>query len=256
MEKIRVLFTGDSITDVYRTDVARVVEGWLPPTATAQERQAATDSLLGMGYPLLAAAQLSAEEPGRYEFLNRGISGNRVVDLDARVKRDCINLKPQVLSIMIGVNDVWHELMEQNGVDAEKFRRVYQAMLEEIAAALPGLRLILLEPYVLPGPSTQPQWDDFRREVDLRRAAVRDLAAHMERRTGRPVACIDTQSLLDDAAAREPPLPCTRRTGCTPPRQATGSWPRSGYAASGKGRPAKPQTPALPRRTGVPVQSN
>ena len=138
MEKIRVLFTGDSITDVYRTDVARVVEGWLPPTATAQERQAATDSLLGMGYPLLAAAQLSAEEPGRYEFLNRGISGNRVVDLDARVKRDCINLKPQVLSIMIGVNDVWHELMEQNGVDAEKFRRVYQAMLEENAAALPG----------------------------------------------------------------------------------------------------------------------
>lgn len=205
MEKIRVLFTGDSITDVYRTDVARVVEGWLPPTATAQERQAATDSLLGMGYPLLAAAQLSAEEPGRYEFLNRGISGNRVVDLDARVKRDCINLKPQVLSILIGVNDVWHELMEQNGVDAEKFRRVYQAMLEEIAAALPGLRLILLEPYVLPGPSTQPQWDDFRREVDLRRAAVRDLAAHMERRTGRPVACIDTQSLLDAAAAQSSP---------------------------------------------------
>ena len=75
MEKIRVLFTGDSITDVYRTDAARAVEGWL---ATAQERQAVIDSLLGMGYPLLAAAQLSAEEPGRYEFLNRGISGGTV----------------------------------------------------------------------------------------------------------------------------------------------------------------------------------
>ena len=63
MEKICVLFTGDSITDVYRTDAARVVEGWLPPTATAQERQAATDSLLGMGYPLLAAAVYDRSAP-------------------------------------------------------------------------------------------------------------------------------------------------------------------------------------------------
>ena len=253
MEKIRVLFTGDSITDVYRTDAARAVEGWL---ATAQERQAVIDSLLGMGYPLLAAAQLSAEEPGRYEFLNRGISGNRVVDLDARVKRDCINLKPQVLSIMIGVNDVWHELMEQNGVDAEKFRRVYQAMLEEIAAALPGLRLILLEPYVLPGPSTQAQWDDFRREVDLRRAAVRDLAAHMERRTGRPVTCIDTQSLLDAAAAPELPCRVHGGRGAPHPGRPLAPGPGVGPPLPGRGDRLNPQAPALSHRTGVPVQSN
>ena len=94
MKKTRILFTGDSITDVYRTDVVRAMEGWLDPALTVQERQASTNSVLGMGYPLLAAAQLSAEEPGRYEFLNRGISGNRVVDLDARIKVDCINLRP------------------------------------------------------------------------------------------------------------------------------------------------------------------
>ena len=84
MKKTRILFTGDSITDVYRTDVARAMEGWLDPALTAQERQASTNSVLGMGYPLLAAAQLSAEEPGRYEFLNRGISGNRVVKAFAK----------------------------------------------------------------------------------------------------------------------------------------------------------------------------
>lgn len=205
MEKIRILFTGDSITDVYRTDAARAVEGWLPPAATPQQREEATNGLLGMGYPLLAAAQLGAEEPGRYEFLNRGISGNRVVDLDARVKRDCINLKPQVVSILIGVNDVWHELGDHNGVDAGKFHRVYQGMLEEIAAALPGVRLLLLEPYVLPGPATQEHWETFRREVDLRRASVRRLAAHMEQLTGRPVTCVDTQALLDAAAAQSSP---------------------------------------------------
>ena len=137
MKKTRILFTGDSITDVYRTDVARAMEGWLDPALTAQERQASTNSVLGMGYPLLAAAQLSVEEPGRYEFLNRGISGNRVVDLDARIKVDCINLRPDVISIMIGVNDVWHELGDHNGVDAPKFRRVYQGMLQEITQALP-----------------------------------------------------------------------------------------------------------------------
>ena len=154
MEKLRILFTGDSITDVNRTDMVRMTEEWMSrdPNATPQQREEAVDRALGCGYPLLVASQLGAQEPGRYEFLNRGISGNRVVDLDARIKRDCINLRPDVISILIGVNDVWHELGEHNGVDAPKFRRVYEGMLQEITHALPGVKLILLEPYVLQGP--------------------------------------------------------------------------------------------------------
>lgn len=205
MKKTRILFTGDSITDVYRTDVVRAMEGWLDPALTAQERQASTNSVLGMGYPLLAAAQLSAEEPGRYEFLNRGISGNRVVDLDARIKADCINLRPDVISIMIGVNDVWHELGDHNGVDAPKFRRVYQGMLQEITQALPGVKLILLEPYVLQGPATQEHWDTFRREVDLRREIIRELAKDYWEKEDLYIPCIDTQKLFDQAAARSCP---------------------------------------------------
>ena len=178
MEKLRILFTGDSITDVNRTDMVRMTEEWMSrdPNATPQQREEAVDRALGCGYPLLVASQLGAQEPGRYEFLNRGISGNRVVDLDARIKRDCINLRPDVISILIGVNDVWHELGEHNGVDAPKFRRVYEGMLQEITHALPGVKLILLEPYVLQGPATLENWDTFRREVDLRREVVRDLA--------------------------------------------------------------------------------
>ena len=205
MKKTRILFTGDSITDVYRTDVVRAMEGWLDPALTAQERQSSTNSVLGMGYPLLAAAQLSAEEPGRYEFLNRGISGNRVVDLDARIKVDCINLRPDVISIMIGVNDVWHELGDHNGVDAPKFRRVYQGMLQEITQALPGVKLILLEPYVLQGPATQEHWDTFRREVDLRREITRELAKDYWEKEDLYIPCIDTQKLFDQAAARSYP---------------------------------------------------
>lgn len=207
MEKLRILFTGDSITDVNRTDMVRMTEEWMSraPNATPQQREEAVDWALGCGYPLLVASQLGAQEPGRYEFLNRGISGNRVVDLDARIKRDCINLRPDVISILIGVNDVWHELGEHNGVDAPKFRRVYEGMLQEITHALPGVKLILLEPYVLQGPATLENWDTFRREVDLRREVVRDLAKSYWEKQDLYIPCIDTQKLFDEAAARSCP---------------------------------------------------
>ena len=207
MEKLRILFTGDSITDVNRTDMVRMTEEWMSrdPNATPQQREEAVNRALGCGYPLLVASQLGAQEPGRYEFLNRGISGNRVVDLDARIKRDCINLRPDVISILIGVNDVWHELGEHNGVDAPKFRRVYEGMLQEITHALPGVKLILLEPYVLQGPATLENWDTFRQEVDLRREVVRDLAKSYWEKQDLYIPCIDTQKLFDEAAARSCP---------------------------------------------------
>lgn len=196
-KKVRILFTGDSITDVYRTDLVRGFEDLFQQGVfPAEQRDAFLDGMLGTGYPLLAASQLTCQQPGRYAVLNRGISGHRVVDLDARVKKDCINLEPDVLSIMIGINDVWHELGGKNGVDAAKFRRVYDAMLDEIKTALPDVRLILLEPYVLQGPATQASWEYFRRETDLRREAVRGLA----KKYG--AARIDTQQLFDAAAAR------------------------------------------------------
>ena len=71
---------------------------------------------------------------------------------------------------------MWHELGDHNGVDAPKFRRVYQGMLQEITQALPGVKLILLEPYVLQGPATQEHWDTFRREVGPAPEITRELA--------------------------------------------------------------------------------
>lgn len=113
--------------------------------------------------------------------------------------------KGTVISILIGVNDVWHELGEHNGVDAPKFRRVYEGMLQEITHALPGVKLILLEPYVLQGPATLENWDTFRQEVDLRREVVRDLAKSYWEKQDLYIPCIDTQKLFDEAAARSCP---------------------------------------------------
>ena len=124
-----VVFQGDSITDCDRDRVYH--------------------SHLGTGYPLLTAATLSEREPGKYQFHNRGISGNRVVDLYARIRKDMIQLKPDYMSILIGINGVWHEYADGNGVSAEKFELVYGLLIEELQRDVPGLRIMILEPFVL-----------------------------------------------------------------------------------------------------------
>ena len=157
----RILFQGDSITDAMRSRD--------------------NDLASGHGYPTLVKAKLGYEEPGKYTFLNRGISGNRIVDLYARIKADLINLKPDVLSILIGINDVWHEIAEHNGVDAEKFEMVYCLLIEELKAALPELKIMILEPFTLAADVTDPadkpeRYPLFRKETELRAQAAKRVA--------------------------------------------------------------------------------
>ena len=147
-----ILFQGDSITDCGRG------EG------------------LGIGYPLLVTAKLGFENPNEYNFINRGISGNRIVDVYARIKKDIINLKPDYMSILIGVNDVWHEFSEKNGVSAERYEKVYNMLIEDIFAELPDVKIFILEPFVLKGAGTEENWDRFRPEVELRAEAAKRVA--------------------------------------------------------------------------------
>ena len=114
--------------------------------------------------------------PVEYEFINRGVGGSRVTDLYARIKFDLINLKQDVLSILIGVNDVWHEVDRQDGVCAEKFFNVYCALIEEVKAALPNVRIMIMEPYVMKGTATEEKWDEFKPEVKLRAEKARAVA--------------------------------------------------------------------------------
>ena len=184
----RILFQGDSITDVGRN----------------RENPAAAGGS-GYGYPLLLKSQLEFDYPDGFECVNRGISGNRVVDLYARTQRDFINLKPDYISILIGVNDVWHGIGDNpNGVDVKKFEMVYDLLLTELREALPGMKLMILEPFVLPGPATVSdeehpgRWEIFSREVPLRAAAARRVAEK------HGAAFIPLQSVLDDACRRAP----------------------------------------------------
>ena len=154
---MKILFQGDSITDA--------------------DRSRNDSSLLGRGYPLLVEASLGLEAPGEHEFLNRGISGNRIVDVYARIKCDIINLKPDVMSILIGVNDVWHELGESpNGVSADKFFKIYSMLIEEVKEALPDIKIMILEPFVLEACSTTEHWEVFSTEVAKRASMARKIA--------------------------------------------------------------------------------
>lgn len=162
MSKI-ILFQGDSITDCGRS------------------REDFSE--IGKGYPMLVKAQLGFENPGEFEFQNRGISGNRIVDVYARIKSDIINLKPDYMSLLIGVNDVWHELGGRyNGVSAEKFEKIYDMLIEEILKELPNIKIMILEPFVLEAEATaateiEPErWEYFKKEVPLRAIAARRIA--------------------------------------------------------------------------------
>lgn len=175
-----ILFQGDSITDAQRI------------------RDSATISALGYGYANYVTGRLGAKYPGEYSFINRGISGNRVVDVYARIKCDIINLKPDYMSLLIGVNDVWHELNYQNGVDTKKFEKVYTTLLEEVFEALPDIKIFLLLPFVLEGTSTSQYLDAFRADVYSKAEAARRVAEKF----GLPY--IDLQQRFDEACKKAP----------------------------------------------------
>lgn len=141
---MKILFFGDSITDMGRN----------------REEDFAWDSY-GAGYVKFVAEELLKEDSTKYEIYNRGNSGNRVVDLYARIKADCWNIEPDVLSILIGINDVWHELLVKNGVDIERFEKVYRMIIEDTLKRIPDLKIVLCEPFVLQGRATEEKFEEF-----------------------------------------------------------------------------------------------
>lgn len=152
-----VLFQGDSITDALR------------------DRQ--DDRSLGFGYAAMAAAWFSALYPEkRVTFLNRGISGNRVKDLVARWEEDSIALKPDWVSILIGINDCWRRYDSNDPTSVEEYKSGYRRILTEVREKT-NAGLILCEPFVLPVPADRLEW---RVDLDPKIQAVRELAREFD----------------------------------------------------------------------------
>ena len=171
----RVLFQGDSITDM------------------ARGRTADPNHILGHGYVFLIAAKYGSSFPqNKVVFINRGISGNKLSDLSKRWKSDTVDQKPDVLSILIGVNDL------NGNVSAEQFEQQYNELLQQTAKDLPNVHLILCEPFGLPVGKKTENWDAYHAELLKRQAIVAKLAEKYHA----PLAHF--QKALDDACKRAP----------------------------------------------------
>jgi len=138
-----ILFQGDSITDAGRN---RDLAG-----------EPNHPSAIGNGYAWMAGSQLLLDQPDLNIF-NRGISGNKVPQLAERWDAECINLKPNLLSILIGVNDIWHGL--NGGFDGtpESYENDYLSLIERTQQALPDVRLVICEPFVLRCGAVNDNW--------------------------------------------------------------------------------------------------
>jgi len=141
---MRILFQGDSITDAFR-----------------KPEEINPGFQLGNGYAFLVGARLAASHPERkYEFHNRGVSGEGAQELAARWQADALDLRPDVLSLLVGVNLI---IRRQKGIpecsDAEFFDS-YRSLLDPLLAQNPRIKLILLEPYLLEAGPVTTGWKE------------------------------------------------------------------------------------------------
>jgi lysophospholipase L1-like esterase len=171
----RIFFQGDSITDLGRG------------------RGTDPNHILGHSYVFLIAAKFGAAFPERnLAFINRGVSGNTVLDLEKRWQKDTLDLKPDVLSVLIGVNDNRRE------VPIEEYEKVYGKLLADVKAANPEVKLVLGEPFGLPVGPRKENWDAWNDGLKKRQEVVARLAKT------HGTALVRYQHVFDEAAKRAP----------------------------------------------------
>ncbi|MBQ4269553.1 MAG: lysophospholipase [Clostridia bacterium] len=141
---MKILMYGDSITDMGRS----------------YARDNAPDSY-GYGYVYYVASDLFQNDPAKYEIINRGVGGSKITSLYAQIKQSVWNLQPDVLSILCGVNDLWHDLDHNDGVELERWEKIYRMMIEDTIARLPNVKIIVCEPFVLKGCKTEANYEGF-----------------------------------------------------------------------------------------------
>jgi lysophospholipase L1-like esterase len=177
-----ILFQGDSITDAGRKK---------------ENMDANNPSALGSGYAMIAGSELLFKYPEKnLKVYNKGISGNKVYQLAERWDADCLQLKPDVLSILIGVNDYWHKHDGKYNGTIEIYRKDFKALLERTKKALPNVKLIIAEPFAVPDVKAvdktwYPEFPEYQK-------AAREMATQFD------AAFIPFQSVFDKAIKSVP----------------------------------------------------
>ena len=177
-----VVFQGDSITDGGRN------RSILAPNDAAA---------FGSSYAALLMRDIRAAHPDvPWRFYNRGVSGNKLPELQARWATDTIALRPDILSILAGVNDYWHKRSFGYTGTTTDYENQYRRLLTETRAALPNVTLVVLEPFVLRTGAVDASWFP---EFDERRAAAARVATAVGARF------VPLQAVFDARAAQSGP---------------------------------------------------
>ena len=180
-----ILFQGDSITDA---------DGDRKRDKITNDQRA-----LGTGYAFSIASRLLANRPGEgLKIYNRGNSGFKVFQLARTWERNCLDIKPDVLSILIGVNDIWHTMDERFNYDGtvEIYENDYRALLKRTFKALPNVKLVICEPFVLRCGVINDKWFP---QFDQYRAVAKKMADEFN------ALFVPFQTMFDNAAKKAPP---------------------------------------------------
>lgn len=177
-----ILFQGDSITDAGRDKKSAAANNF---------------NALGRGYANMITSSLLGEyAPLGLQCYNRGISGHKVPDLQGRWQADTIDLKPAVLSILIGVNDIWHKLNGKYTGTVADYETGFTQLLADTRAALPETKLVICEPFVLRCGAINDTWFP---EFDQRRAVAKRVAK------AAGTTWVPFQTMFDDAISDSTP---------------------------------------------------
>lgn len=153
---MKILFQGDSITDA--------------------GRDRSDYHNLGEGYPFYAAKYIKEDNPDiDFEFINLGISGNQTKDLVKRLQSDFIDIQPDIVSILIGVNDTWHRALLRKWLGNDVFEANYRKILTEIKEKT-NAKIIILEPFLLHAPDKEYFRADLNPKIDIIRKLAKEFA--------------------------------------------------------------------------------
>jgi lysophospholipase L1-like esterase len=177
------LFQGDSITDGNRG------------------RNTDPNHIMGHGYAFAIASRLGADYPEkRLSFYNRGISGNKVTDLEARWQKDTIDLKPDVLSVLVGINDSASVVFDrQPVVTVSKYGEVYKSLLDQTLLQFPDVLIVLCNPFLLPVGKVKDNLVAYKSDLEQRQTIVKNLASEYH------AVFVDFQAVFDNACHRANP---------------------------------------------------
>lgn len=178
---VTFLFQGDSITDGNRT------------------RNNDWNHVMGHGFAYLISSRLWCDFPSKgFHFFNRGVSGNIVPDLAARWQADTFDLKPDVLSILVGINDLNTLIRGDQNFTSEKFEQDYRSLLQQTQQQLPGVQFVLCEPFILRVGKVKDKWEEYTAEIEKRRKIVQQLSIEFN------AILVKFQKVFDNALSKAP----------------------------------------------------